>query len=465
MRELSAAERLGKLERFGLVLFAMTLIGFGVVVEIRGAFLRARMTDLGVFVRAAWAVRAGEDIYTVRDDKGLHYHYPPLFAILLTPLADPPAGADRAGTPPFALTVALWYLASLGFLAAAVHLLASALEQHVPTLARNPQPIGSRRWWNLRIFPVLACGPPIFNSLSLGQVTTLLLLLVCGMAAALVRRQPFQAGLWLAGAICLKVIPAFLLLYPLWRRDLRCLAGCALGLAIGLAVVPAAVLGAPRTAAYYQEWAEVLVLPAFGMGTDHSRDLELLDVTANHNQSLQSTFHNLLYPDEATRPAKASAAVRLAHWLVGGLLTLATLLASRRQRRPASDNSPDSGIDIVLLLGALVVLMLVLSPAGHSHYLGLLVLPVMGLLALAWPDGGRSGLGIPWRLLLVANFCAGLLPLLPGLHVLHHLGLAMFVALSLWLTSVAMLWREPLARTSNLVREDAAAVASPTPAY
>ena len=460
MGEFSATARLGKLEKLGLALFAMTLIAFGVIVEIRGTLLDIRRTDLGVFVRAAWAVRAGEDIYTICDDKGLHYHYPPLFAILLAPLADPPAGADRTGSPPFALTVALWYLASLAFLAGGVHLLASALEQTVPALVRNPQPVGSRRWWRLRLFPILACAAPLFNSFTLGQVTALWLLLVCGMAAALVRRQPLQAGLWLAGAICLKVIPAFLLLYPLWRRDLRCLAGCALGLAIGLGVVPASVFGARRTADYYREWAEVLVLPAFGMGADHSRDLELLDVTANHNQSLQSTFHNLLYPDAAVRPAKLSASVRLAHWLVGGALTVATLLAARR-RRTTPEGSPEKGIDVVLFLGALVALMLVLSPAGHPHYLGLLALPATGLLALAWTEEGQPGLGFRLRLLLVANCCAGFLPLLPGMSVLHDLGLAMFVALLIWFTCVTALRRRPLARALVWGRRRSA-VANPT---
>ena len=50
------------------------------------------MTDLQVYLRAAWAVRSGADLYTIIDDNQWHYHYPALFAILMTPLADPPAG-------------------------------------------------------------------------------------------------------------------------------------------------------------------------------------------------------------------------------------------------------------------------------------------------------------------------------------------------------------------------------------
>src|SRR6516165_9185130 len=74
-----------------VVALLLAALGFGVVVEYRSTFLTRRMTDLDVYLRAAWAVRTGADIYTITDDNGWHYHYPPLFAILMTPLADPPA--------------------------------------------------------------------------------------------------------------------------------------------------------------------------------------------------------------------------------------------------------------------------------------------------------------------------------------------------------------------------------------
>src|SRR5579864_7177982 len=95
--------RLSRWERYGLALFLVVIIAFGVLVELRSAFLSRRMGDLGVFLRTAWAVRAGEDLYKVSDDNRFHYHYPPLFAILMTPLADPPAGADRAGMLPYSV--------------------------------------------------------------------------------------------------------------------------------------------------------------------------------------------------------------------------------------------------------------------------------------------------------------------------------------------------------------------------
>src|SRR5689334_10152746 len=78
-------------EAIGLWLLLLVFLPLGALVEYRSAFLKRRMTDLNCYLRAAWAVRqGGGDLYHVLDDNGWHYNYPPLYAILLAPLADPP---------------------------------------------------------------------------------------------------------------------------------------------------------------------------------------------------------------------------------------------------------------------------------------------------------------------------------------------------------------------------------------
>jgi hypothetical protein len=410
-------------ERRGLGLLLTAVVVFGAVVEKRSAFLTRHMGDLGVFARAAWAVRAGEDIYAVADNR-FHYHYPPLFAILLTPLADPPPGAPMAWTLPYPVSVGLWYAVSVLCLVVGVHWLASALEQTMADPAMRPR-LGSRRWWALRTLPVLVCLPPLGHTLMRGQVNTLLLLLLCGMAAAMLRGRSWRAGLWLAGAICLKVIPAFLLLVPLWRRDGRCLAGCAVGLVVGLGVVPVAVFGPARTLSYYQEWTEVLVRPGLGAGTDQSRAQELTDVTATDSQSFQAIFHNTLYPDPYTRPRTAAAGIRWAHWLLGGLLTLATLWAARGRR--------GDGPATVITFGSLVVLMILLSPVCHLHYFCLAVPLVMGLIAADWERRETLALGMGLLLVLACEVVGNTLPHFPVMQRLRDDGLASCATLLLWL--------------------------------
>jgi hypothetical protein len=418
-------------ERWGLILFAVVAVVFGGLVEMRSALLSRRMGDLSVFMRTAWAVRSGQDIYAVTDDNGFHYHYPPLLAILLVPLADPPVGTNAPWVLPYPVTVALCYVLNVLCLALAVHGLAGALEETSPEPAALGRPRFGRRWWALRILPVLTCLPPIGHTLMRGQVNLLLLLLVCGTIAATLRGRRFQAGLFLAGAICLKVIPALLVLHPLCRRDGRCLAGCAVGLVVGLGLIPAAVFGPAQTVAYYEEWADVLVRPGLGAGGDSARDKELIEVTATDSQSFQAALHNTLHPERATRPPHPSRAVRLVHWLVGGLLAALTLLAAWRCR--------DDRLATVITFGALVVVMVLTSPVCHLHYFTLSLPLVMGAAAIAW-ERGRRRLGVGMIAAAVVNIVANALPSFPGLELLRDDGLAMYAALLMWVVGMTLLW-------------------------
>jgi alpha-1,2-mannosyltransferase len=424
----------GRAERLALALFFVVLALFAVVVEIRSAFQHTRKGDLNVFLRAGWAVRADADLYGVTDDNGFHYHYPPLLAILAAPLADAPAGFDRTGMLPYSVSVALCYVLNLAFLAFAVHRLAGAIEQRTVGRFRLSWPTGSRGWWGLRWTPILACLIPIGHTLSRGQVNLLLLALFAGFLADLLRGRHFRAGLWLAGAICVKIIPIYLLLLPLWRRDGRCLAGCATGLLLGLAVVPLAFMGPVRTAACYREMTKTVLLPGVGAGEDASRADELTNQTATEGQSLLTALHNTLHPDPYHRPPKASPAVRLVSYLLGGLLTVTSLWAYGWQRR-------GDGLDVVLLFGLLTLNMLLISPVCHLHYFSLALPLVTALLADRWQ--GHAGLTLdPWLLgVLVVNFIANLLPQLPDVALLRDCGAAMYGNLLVWAAGVVVLRR------------------------
>jgi hypothetical protein len=419
------------------------LVAFGVLVEWRSAFLHERHGDLGVYLRAAWAVRTGNDIYTVTD-KGWHYSYPPLLAILLVPLADAPPGTDASGLVPFAVTAGLWYLLNLVFLFLAVHWLAAALEQTSVDPAVRGQPRFCRRWWALRLLPVLACLVPIGHTLMRGQVNLLVLALFCATAAGILRGQHFRAGLWLSGTICIKIFPAFLLLYPLWRRDGRFLAGCGLGLALGLAVIPAVVFGPAQAWNSYEELTDVLIRPALGAGSDQTRAKELIDVTATDSQSLQATWHNTLHLDPWTRPTQVSGFVRLASMAAGGCLTLLALLASG-WRRPAP------GPRAVLFFGALILNMLLLCPVCHLHYFCMAVPLLMGLLAADWERTGGPRLGLGLSLVLGAHLVTQILPQFPVFQVLRDAGLAMYGSLLLWTVAVVVLWRGSRPRLAGTV--------------
>jgi alpha-1,2-mannosyltransferase len=412
-------------ERGALWLLLVVVVGFGVFVEVRSVFLKRRMGDLGVFLRAAWAARqGGAELYTISCDNHWHYCYPATLAILLIPLADPPPGADPAIHLPYAVSVAVWYVFSLLCLAIALQVLASALEQTSTDPAVREQPAGTRRWWALRLFPLLACLPQIGGSLVRGQVTLLLLALLCAFIAALIRGRRLTAGLWLAAAICLKIIPVFLLIVPLKRRDGRCLAGCALGLVLGLIVLPVAVFGPARTVTAHRELCEVLVAPSLGVGSDQSRVQELLGVTATDSQSFFVVLHNTLHPNRLTRPREASHGVHLAHWGLSAAMLLLLLTAFRRPPRSAAVSRTTT-----LLAGALILNMILASPVCHLHYFALAVPLVMGLVVERVHRSGWPGWGL--TLLMGAYLVGTAVPSLPWLRPLRDCGLAMYAALLL----------------------------------
>jgi hypothetical protein len=446
MRSLLLSERLSRIERAGLIFLATVPFFFGALVEVRGAFLKTRRTDLAVFARAAWATRNGVDVYSITDDKGLHYHYPPLLAILMAPLADPPPGASTVRSVPFAFTVGIWYVLSVGLAFLGIHTLANALTDSSPQLTKTIGAKGSRGWWALRVIPLLACLLYMGHALVIGQINVLWMALTCWTCAAILRGKRFKAGLLLALAICVKVIPALLILYPLWRRDRRCLAGATSGLVLGLVVVPVLFLGMTESWHVARKWADVMLLPVMGLGNDLSRDQELLGVWSTHNQAFAPILHKTIYILAGSRPEPIASAVQAAGILIGLLLTGVTLLA----RGWRASVSP---INDVLCIGALCVNMITLSPGGHPHYLLLLVPLIMALMAAGWDHGDPHSLS-PWlRAFVILVPIASALPLIvQHSGILYDLGMPIYSALLFWGAACYRMWqaRRPLASATRL---------------
>ena len=288
---------LSRRDRVLLVLFALAVIGFGIVVEKRSAFSSRRMGDLGCFLRAGWAVRTGHDIYDVIDDNDWHYNYPPAFAIAVAPLGDPPPGQDAAGFLPYPISVAIFYIGGVLLLFAGVHRLASALEETSTDPTFRAQTPAHRRWWALRVVPILVCLVPIGTTLGKGQVNTLILFLLASTGADWLRGKSFRGGLTLAAAIVIKVIPIYLLVLPMKNRDGRALAGCALGLFLGLVALPLCVWSPAETLNVYAKYGQVFVGPLLHLGDDSSRTDELLGTNGTDSVSLKTALHHWTYPD------------------------------------------------------------------------------------------------------------------------------------------------------------------------
>ncbi|MBX9625453.1 MAG: DUF2029 domain-containing protein [Gemmataceae bacterium] len=414
--------RLYRWEKVGLGLFALLVVAFGVLTEIRSCFLTFTHTDFGMLARAGWAVRTGQNIYEVTEAGGLHYTYPAPFSVFMAPLADPAPGHDRAGYLPYPVSVGLWYVISVGFVFTAAHALAgAALPDAVP---------GSRRWWYARTVPLYAVLGGIGFSLGKGQVTLLLVALGAAGFAAAVRGRRYASGAWLAAAAVIKVIPAYLFLFPLARRDWRAGAGAVAAAVVGLVVLPAAVWGWGGMIEKHQDfYHHVLLAGTTGAGGERFGK-ELTKTTATDSQSFQAALHHLRHShlERKDRPDHADGATRAAHWVIGGLLTGITLLVARR--RLTADPA-----DQLVLFGSLSTLMTIVTPVSHMHYYAFVLPLASGLWVRSVSRRPGAAGADGWTIAALAGWAgATALPLFPGwpFDQLREYGFATLATVGLW---------------------------------
>ena len=103
-------------------------------------------------LHASWAVRTGGNPYDALD-RSL-FHGPPLAALSLVPLAQPPFGEVRSEVVPAPLALLIWYLFSITLLAMSVHGLAQLLQ--------GDAAVGSGPWWRVRLLPVMVLAGPLY---------------------------------------------------------------------------------------------------------------------------------------------------------------------------------------------------------------------------------------------------------------------------------------------------------------
>jgi hypothetical protein len=444
---------LSKSNRYALIALAIIGIVVGVNVEIRGALIHTRHTDAGVYFSAAWAVRTGSDPYAATDQNGWHLMYPPLLAVLLTPLADAPPGMHRYWLIPYAFSIGIWYLLSILFLLVGMDQLARALlgairDQNAMQLASSSQfasPVAemqrwSWRWWVLFFWPIALCVPVLCRSLIRGQVGALWLVLICMTMAGIIRKQPFRAGLWLSAAVCIKLIPMFLLIYPLYRRSGRMLCGTLVGLLLGMVVIPAIAMGPHELFVADKHYLNSVVLPGFmGHRLDPMIEHELVNPVTSDTQSFVSVLMNagniFLSTERSYTPPLFA---RIGQWLIAGPMILGMLWAAGWSRRSVDP------LNEALFFALLSVILLPLSPACHPHYFMMMMPLIAAVLATFLGARGQEKVRTGWVVLLAAVPVSHVLTGAPGqpwIQFLRDTGLVTWVAMAFCVGGAILLYR------------------------
>jgi len=311
---------------------------------------------------------------------------------------------------------------------------------------REPPPSEAaerRRWWALRLAPLLMCITSIGTDLSRSQVDLVMLAAFAFAIYLATRGREIGAGAFLSFPAAVKLFPALLLVYPLWRRKWRMLAGGVIGLAMSLVLLPAVVLGPERTVTLYGSWAHVILKPGLGHGTDTSRADELTSLTKTDNQSLLAFIHNWSYHNlpRSQRPSDATPGARHATYAIGALMLLGIGLMSGVRRR-------DSARDLLILTGLLMGTALVITPVAHNYYY-LLLLPLLTALF----EYGLSDAGLRGRIWLasVMSFfmLTDILARMPGIGPwLRDWGVPLLSLVAMLVTGAIVLLKSPAAPAS-----------------
>jgi hypothetical protein len=221
--------------------------------------------------------------------------YPPMVAMLMAPLARLPYLDAR---------LVWWIVEGLAFIAAGV-------------LLGCGMPLAPR--WKATALLAMAALFPVWIALRVGQLTPLWLLALAGGTLLHHRDKRLAAGVVLSLLAMKPQLAAPLVIWLLFRRDLRALCGMAVGVAVqGLAVM--ALLG-PAVPFQY-----LAALPGIGHAT------KLITLSPAYDQSFGGIINNVLFDWGWLRPERRAAALagQLAIALLAGFLLLQIVRASRR---------------------------------------------------------------------------------------------------------------------------------------
>lgn len=402
-------------------------IALGVLLAAVGVLFIRNLIDFPVYYRAGRSLLAGRsDLYAEDFALGrvMDYRYPPLFLLLFYPL----------WLLPYKIAAYLWHLFSVAQIVALVAMTRRILAPHRLT----------RSAW-LVVF--LATAAYFVIILHYGNAH---LLAVTAMIAALylfLKGRESLAALSLALAITIKLVPGFLLLYFLLKKNWR-VPALTLVFLLLLNLAPTLYFGFEKNQQLLANWYQHVVA-----------NQEFHEVNGPINLSLKGQLRRYLTEvdyqqrvDGDTRYRAVNiAALSLATvkilWLALSAAAVGAAVAliwfTGRGRLTAGEEGESSGWRALLEIGLLVCLMLLIAPLTSKIYFIALLVPVMALAGVGFDQQhpARRVAGILSFIVAAANV---VLPLLPGRSIqrlLLVLGADFYLNLLLLAGISYSLWR------------------------
>jgi Glycosyltransferase family 87 len=305
----------------------------------------AHRTDFTVYRDAAAAVLHGQDPYVIQNARGWNYVYPPPFSIVMVPFA----------LLPVPVSVLAWYFVCAALTVSAVNM--------AGRLATNGI-AAERKRLAIIFIPALIVAVWFSVGLTRGQASVLMSWLVIAAIFFEKKGKTAAGAACLGGAVLLKAFALTLVCYYLWRRKWKMAAASVVAIILGGLLLPSAVWGWRGNLRYIGEWTHEVAAPALGSESTRTHSElydQLLSMERPRNQDLGSVMQRLARGNQTRLMVLAlAAALALPIWLIG--------------RKANAQSEP-------LILGAVVVWMLLVSPVAEDHYFSLFVLPAAYALA------------------------------------------------------------------------------------
>jgi hypothetical protein len=311
--------------------------------------------DFHVYYQAAQVLARGEDIYAAGISPP--YVYPPLLAALVVPLT---ALSWNDATIAWKLLQHVWLLIAGG-------LLVNLMPVRIRPLAAG--------------LLLLGClTVPLQDEIRVGESNSLVLALIAGAVWLVAwagdgRRETLAyaiAGVLLAFAAGIKVLPVLLVAYFWWRGP-RTVAAAATGVFLLLQMLLFALT--PSTADYWFVQFPGLFGQAF----------PFLD-----NQSINAFLSRALLPnsnpvDPTTQIASGEALRPALTWALNLIVVAAgAFVLWRTGTRPRPQNGPVYRVRLLLEVGLALLTTHLVSGSTWLHHLVMLSVPLLGLLGAWW---------------------------------------------------------------------------------
>ena len=328
----------------GILLILGLAVGVGISTLYRGAIGPKQRTDLTVFLVAGKMVAEGraDRIYEVTNIRDWHYVYPPILAILLSPVSK---------WPPVA-TVPLAYLLSLACLVGTI-----VFSRRFPEGA-GPAP------WQIAL-ALFFCLPMLLNTLTRGQFGIISLFFMASVFYAYIKQKKILAGLLLALGIALKISPlAFLVFFFLMKREWRILASTALGFGLFFFLLPSLAIGFHQNWELMKVWQGLMSASQSKTAYQHYLWGELFTPFAGDNQSLYAVITRFVWHSELHFIRRYNVLVR---FITSGIGILLLALPFIHIRNTGSSKANDS-LKLLAEFSLFPMLMLFTSPVTQIHH-------------------------------------------------------------------------------------------------